>query len=69
MLSAVRLALLGWENFRDSKGAVVKFETLTVGTRKVASDKCLNMLRSEWVIELWSEIIKLNFPTEQAEKN
>lgn len=40
-----------------------------IGKRTVASDEFLRTLKLEWVIELYTELLTMNFLTEQDSKN
>jgi hypothetical protein len=64
----IRHGLKGVKNFD------VPFETTTVdvpkvGKRVVVSDDFLKKLNIAWVIELYSELMSLNFLNEEASKN
>jgi hypothetical protein len=60
----VRLGLVGFENFKDSEGVAVSFESVASprknGSKNVVSPRCLDRFAMEWVDELAKAIIDLN---------
>lgn len=72
-LDIVRYGLRGWENFKDSKGNIVPFETVVSSSgdssRSVVSDRCLGMIPWEVIQELAEEILKANTLSKEEEKN
>lgn len=50
---AAKMGLLGWKNFKDSKGNEIRFET----KGGVVSDRCVNMLPPQDLVAIGREII------------
>jgi hypothetical protein len=73
-LEIVKLGLVGFENFKDSDGKNVVFETIAStggknGSKNIVSGKCLNRFAMEWIDELAKAIIDLNALTSEEIKN
>lgn len=72
-LDAVRFGLRGWENFKDKDGKAIPFkseETLIGGRMySVVSQKTLNSLPIDLIVELGNKIMRVNTVSEQVEKN
>ncbi len=73
MSDAIRFGLKGFENFNDSNGKPIKFDTVSraVGqyNYKVVSDSIMKILPPQVKTELGTEILKLSKLNEEEIKN
>jgi hypothetical protein len=72
-LELVKLGLVGFENFKDSDGNAVVFESVASpkknGSKNIVSPRCLNRFAMEWIDELAKAIIELNSISVEEIKN
>jgi hypothetical protein len=73
MSEAIRFGLKGFENFKDSNGNVVKFDTVSraVGSYnyKVVANNIMKIIPPQVKTELGSEILKMSKLNEDEIKN
>jgi hypothetical protein len=73
MIEVVRFGLLGFDNFKDSKGAMIPFATQvkSIGQRNfnIVKDDIINIMPIDLVIELGGKILEMTKLSEEAEKN
>jgi hypothetical protein len=73
MIEVVRFGLLGFDNFKDSKGALVPFETQPKSTGshdyQIVKDKIISIMPVDLIIELGGKILELTKLSEQEIKN
>ena len=73
MIEVVRFGLLGFDNFKDSKGNLVPFETQpkSIGQHdyQIVKDKIIDIMPIDLIIELGGKILELTKLSEQAIKN
>jgi len=70
----VKFGLRGWDNFKDSNGNEILFQTEEkvfprIGKRTIVSDNCLAKLDLQWIIELGLQIVIHNKLSESESKN
>ncbi len=73
MIEVVRFGLLGFDNFKDSKGVSIAFETQlkSIGQHdyQVVKDKIISIMPIDLIIELGGKILEMTKLTEQEIKN
>jgi len=75
-LLTVRFGIRGWENFRNKKGELITFETVSIpvagidgGNRQGLSQAAFKAIDPDWYDELAQEIMRTNTVTEEERKN
>ena len=73
MIEVVRFGLLGFDNFKDAKGNLVPFDTVSksIGQHNynVVTDKIIAIMPIDIIIELGGRILEMTKLTEQEIKN
>ena len=73
MIEVVRFGLLGFDNFKDSKGVSIAFETQpkSIGQHdyQIVKDKIISIMPIDLIIELGGKILELTKLSEQEIKN
>jgi hypothetical protein len=64
----VRHGLKGIKNLQGLDFSTVELDIPKIGKRTVASDELLKNLKVEWVLELYTELLNINFLNEQEKK-